>query len=473
MKRWVVGFAALCLVMQAVSISEAGCAPVYGHSHCGLGCGYDHCGVTYCTQYQTVTRQVCEYVPVTTMVDVTVMECVPVTKTENRTECYYEQVVKNVPVTRTVYKCEYVKQKQKVAVCRPVTKNVEETYTVCVPVTRTQKQTYQVCVPVTRTEKQTYQVCVPVTRTQKQTYQVCVPVTRTEKQTYQVCVPVTRTEKQQYTVCVPVNKVVEQDVCRTIYETVPVTRCCAYTCYAPVTVCTPVCDPCGGYGHGHSCGPISHCSTCYMPVQKQHCWTEYQCVAKQVVEKVRYNVCEYQHQVQTRDVQVCSFEYKTHTQDVQVCSYEMQTRTQDVQVCTHEMQTRTQDVQVCTHEWQTRTQDVQVCTYEHKTEKRTVPVCTYETVYEEQEYTVCVTKPHTETIQVQQCELVLKTRNVPCTYTVYQHVCKVVKQPCTTYQLVTKCVTECVPVTVAVPCCPAPSCGTPCGPVAVPGPCHY
>src|SRR5207248_3030234 len=82
-------------------------------------------------------------------------------------------VTEVVPVTRVVHRTEYARQRQKVCVCKPVTRMVERAYHVCVPVTRTQKRTYQVATPVVRTEERqrpvTYFETVPVTRTMQVT----------------------------------------------------------------------------------------------------------------------------------------------------------------------------------------------------------------------------------------------------------------------------------------------------------------
>src|ERR1700722_12996815 len=195
MKRWVLVLATVGLLGTGPSALGFGKRKAY----CPPPCGY-----TYVTEYRTVTRNVCTYETVTTDVDVTEYYCVPETKTVDRTEVYCELVKKVVPMTRTVYKCEYETRKQKVCVVRPVTKDVECTYVVCVPKYRTEKRS-----------------C---------TYLVAVP----------------RTEERTFT-C-------------TVYDRVPVTKTCQVTCYTPVTTCAPVSycgKPCGGA-----------VSTCFVPTTK-------------------------------------------------------------------------------------------------------------------------------------------------------------------------------------------------------------
>jgi len=135
-------------------------------SYCAPSCAPAY---TYVTQYQKVQRTVSECVPVTVMQNVNEVVCVPVTSYVDRTECYYENVNETVPVKTVEYVCEYQKRVQPVTVCRPVTKNVQQTYTVNEAVTRVENRQYNVSVPVTRVEART----VPVT-----TYE-CVPVTQT------------------------------------------------------------------------------------------------------------------------------------------------------------------------------------------------------------------------------------------------------------------------------------------------------
>jgi len=367
MKKWMAVLATLSLLAAVDTASAA-----HGRKQCAPTCYTPSCGYTYVTTYQDVTRTICEYVPVTTTQDVTEVVCTPVKKVVPQTETYYENVIVNVPVERTVYRCVNQVRKEKVAVCRPVTRTVE--------------QTYQVCVPVTKTVKQTYQVCVPVTKTVKQTYQVCVPVTKSVEQTY-------------YT---------------TVYDKVAVQRTGYHTSYVTSTVCAPVAT-CGsaysGCGHRHGC-----CSPCVSyapqtvctPVCTPYTYTAYQCVARQVAQKQMVNYVENTYQTRTQDVQVVENTFQTRTQDVQVVENTFQTRKQSVPVTTYETAYVDQDVtyqvmqptvekftvQQCKAVAKTRTFNVEYTEYKTSHVTKKVPVTTYKmvtrTVVEKVPVTTCV-----------------------------------------------------------------------------------
>jgi hypothetical protein len=73
-------------------------------------------------------------------------------------------------------------------------------------------------------------------------------------------------------------------------------------------------------------------------------------------------------------------------------------------------------------------------------------------------------------VPVQYYETVQKSREVEVTVVSHETVAKKVKQPVTTYQTVTRTVTEQVPVTRCVPVAPAPAVSSGC---VVPTPCGY
>src|SRR5262249_41537681 len=81
----------------------------------------------YVTQYQSRARTVCEYVQVTTTVDVEEITCVPVKKKVDVEETTYEEKRTKKKGTRTVYKPVERTEKQKVGEYKMVTKSVDVT----------------------------------------------------------------------------------------------------------------------------------------------------------------------------------------------------------------------------------------------------------------------------------------------------------------------------------------------------------
>lgn len=333
------------------------------------------------------------------------------------TPCY-TYVTEYRKVQRTV--CEYV----------PVTVMQDCTEVVCIPVTTKEErsETYYETVTKTVPTKQTHYVCEWVKKKIK--VNVCKPVTKMVEQTYTVRVPVTRVEKQKYTVCVPFTRVEERTQPVVVCETVPVTKCYPVTTYHQVPVCcAPTCAPCAPCASScGSCGSCGGCapacapvSCCYqtVPVTTMHTCTEYQTVHKTIMQKYQVQICDYKTEV--------------------------------------------------------REQDVTICDWKDEIRKQQVAVCSYETVQEDAEVAEQVTKAVETTVNVTHCELVPKVRKYHVDVVTYKHETRVKKVPVCTYQLVTKVIEECVPVTVAVPCCPAPcgGCPAPCGSCAAPAPCCY
>jgi len=294
-------------------------------------------------------------------------------------------------------------------------RKVQRTICECVPVTVYQDCCEVVCVPckqvVNRTECY-YETCyetVPVKTCEyvcdwvNKCAKVCVcrPVTKYVQQTYCVKVPVTTVQKCYYNVCVPVKRV--QEVVQPVctYECVPVTSCVDVCTYQTVPVACP--SPCGP-----CCGSVSCCYQC-VPVMTKQYYTTYQTVCKTAYQKYCVEVCDYQTQTVCQDVQVCSYVDK-------------------------------------------------VCT-------QTVPVCSYENVWVDQQYCVPVVRPVEKVCNVTYCKLIPKYRTYPVEVCTYQYQNVTVKKPVCTYQWVQRCIEECVPVTVCVPCAPSPC--------YAPAPCCY
>jgi len=364
MKKWAGISAVLCLLMVADVASarcRKRCAPTICPTTCyapSCGTGYGQaagCGYTYVTTYQDVTRTVCEYVPVTTTQDVTETVCTPVKKVVPQTYTYYENVIVNVPAERTVYHCVNETRKAKVAVCKPVTRMVE--------------------------------------------------------QTYQVCVPVTKTVKQAYTVCVPVTRAVEQTCYTTVYDKVAVQKTGYHTSYVTTTTCAPV--SCGSYAsHGRKgccskrrsscgstcdsgCGEVAYVpQTVCTPVTTPYSYTAYETVARYVAQKQTVNVTEYQHQTQYRDVSYVENTYQAQKQTVPVTTYETSYVEQDVTYSVLKPSVEKYTVQQCQQVAKTRTVNVEYTEYKHSTVVKKVPVTTYQmvnrTVVEKVAVTTCV-----------------------------------------------------------------------------------
>src|SRR3712207_3296317 len=105
-----VGLVSLALLLgSAVGADASGSGRCGPYCPPGVGC-YPTVSYTYRTEYRPVQRTVCELVPETTTVDVTVCYTEPVTQKQNVT--YYETVHRPMKGTRTV--CRPVTEKQQV-----------------------------------------------------------------------------------------------------------------------------------------------------------------------------------------------------------------------------------------------------------------------------------------------------------------------------------------------------------------------
>jgi hypothetical protein len=324
MKKCVMLLATLGLLLCSTTSALA-----FGHrkAHCAPP-SEAPCGYQYVTEYRTVTKTICTYEAVTNEVEFTEHFCVPVTTTENQTQTYYEAQQRVVPQTRTVYRCEYETRKAKVAVMRPVTKNVEYSY--------------------------------------------------------QVCVPKYNTVKRTSTYMVPVPKVVERSYLCTVYDTVPVKKTCQVCTYTPVTTCAPAygCGPCGSRGV---------VSTCYVPSYKTVEYTAYQSVPRTVEKKYNVTVCEYKQESKEYNVTVCTYEYKTEKKTVPVTTCETDWVEKEFQVPVMKPHTENYNVTVCEMVSKTRTVPVTFTRYEMKTKNVKRPVTTYKPVYKTVEVKVPVT----------------------------------------------------------------------------------
>jgi hypothetical protein len=236
---------------------------------------------------------------------------------------------------------------------------------------------------------------------------VCRPVTEKQEYTYYECVPKTTKVEHSYYICVPVTKTVKQTYTVCVPEIRKENRqAVSHVCeVVPVVqrhqvVCyTPQVVAYAPPGCGSCCPPV--CTVQCVPSVHEVACTSYQTVTKPVVHNYTVDVCTFRHEQ------------------------------------------RTQDVSYVENTTQLKKEMVDVVTYEHQPRKQTVDVQVMKPFEEEYTYTVCDTVAKTRDIDVTTC--VTKTR--------------IVKQPVTYYQTVTKCVTDMVPVTVCVPVpCPAPYC---------------
>lgn len=303
----------------------------------GGGCCAPTVSYQCVTVYNTVSRTICETVPVTKKQEFTEVHCVPVKRTEPREETYYEQ--------------KWVDIKVKVKVCRPVTVKQKVTYVVCVPVTKDVEEKYTTTEMIKKKQSYSYNVTVPVMRTED----------RSSTSVVYDCVPVTRTKTSMS------------------YSTVPVTTC---TPTMTVVQCAPACGSCG------SCAPPSTMTVC-----GTSCQTTYQTVCTPVTS----TYTDYEQKARTvttnYKVQVCDYktETKTGEYDVMVCQPVVRTRTVKVTTMTTKNEEKEIDVQVmkefdeevpskrCELEKKVRKYNVEITEMKTETKKVMRDVTTYET----------------------------------------------------------------------------------------------
>jgi hypothetical protein len=360
MKRLAMGVAALALLGASMGVAEAkhggGCypaAPVYG-SWCGPTVSY-----RYVTEYRQVQRTYYVCQPVTTEVETTETVATPTTREVEQRYVVYETKYENVPQKRTVWRCVWEKRQQQVYVVVPRTREVEQTYYVYQPAYRKVKQQVTVLVPKTREVER--------------------------EATYAVCEYQTSVEARQVTCYTP----------QPVVRTVTIAPCCdpCSPCPPPVTTAT-VC----------SYQMVPTTTTVNVPVVRP--------VYRNVVQKYKEYVTEYERQQ--------------------------------------------------------REQEYTVCEMQRREVKQRVPVTTYETQVQTQEVTVPVMRPSEESYTVTVCRVVPRTVTQKVNVTEYSYSTRKVKRPVTTWQWVARTVTETVPVTTCVPVVTAPA-----GPVCMPPPSCY
>jgi hypothetical protein len=311
---------------------------------------------------------------------------------------------------------EWVTVTRQVCTWEPTTKDEEYTEVTFTPEEKKEQRDVEYYENVTKKKTVKQKFLKLVTEKKKEKINVAVPVTKKVEQTFVSFQPKVTTEKRTAIQLVRQTRTVTRAVPVTTYERVPVPGC--RTVCVPVGGCDTGCDTGCGRGRkggglfrrGSGCGASRGCGQAYVNVQVPT--VTWQCVPRTVMVNQTFNVCEYVPQ------QV-SF-------------------------------------------------DVQVCTHERKEEKRMVDVQAWETKEQEREIDVASWQPAEQDVEVQWCELEKKTRKVDVVVVTMKRNETKKTRKVTTYNLVTKNVTEKVPVTRYVPVQAAP-----CGPVYQQAPCGY
>jgi len=317
MKQWVTGLTTLALVFAATSVGalrgdddkkdekkvEEGpkpkvekddapvtpaswpCPPAYHHAPVYSAPAYNGCAPApapamsyqYVTQYQARARTVCEYVQVTTTVDVDVVECVPVKKMIDQKETTY--VEKKTPRKGTRTECKLVErtEKQKVGEYKWVTKSVDVTECQVKPVVKKGSSKVTEYVQVKRKDKADVVECVPVDRKEVRHYEYCESFMRKET----------------------------RPVCTTVNTTVPVTKYATTVVCPPAPPCPP--DPCAAPMPAP--GPQVVC----VP------YTSYECRPQTVVSAVPVDVPDVRRVRKPYEVNIREYKWVTKSVDVTEC----------------------------------------------------------------------------------------------------------------------------------------------------------
>ncbi len=301
-----------------------------------------------------------------------------------------QHVQKQAPhtVQKTVYTPQWVTETRKVMVTRYVHEEREGVKTVmrCVPEQREVQRSCTVMVPERRTKT------VPVTQYR--------PVHRQVEQQYAVRVPEWTQREVQYTVMVShvearqgvrqVTQWVEEEVVKTVHRDHGhwEVQMVQVPCYSK-RLCRrrACCDPC--------CGTRTVCQKVWVPNIVEEEVTVTVCRPQIVEEPYEYHVTVCKPEVRTKMVNVCNMRTEMRTRMCTVVEYE--------RVVTHREVCYTVLVP------QTRTWTEMVTTYRQVAEQ--VPYT----------YTVCVPVQEEQEIEVQVCQMVATTIDVPvCTVTCYR-----------------------------------------------------
>jgi len=384
MKQWVVGLTALALLCAAGSVGamryqdeakkdkvEEGpkpkveandavvtpaswpCPPAYNaapayHHGCAPAAPAVSYSYQYVTQYQARSRTVCEYVPVTTTVDVEEVTCVPVKKMVDVEETTWESKTLKKKGKRSVYKPVERKEKVKVGEYKWVTKDVEQQFCEVVPVQKKGVSKYTEMVAVKRKDKVEYTECVPVDRKEVRHAEYCQAFTRKEERT----------------------------ACTTVNQAVPVTRFATQIVPAPQSPCPP--DP---------CAPMA------APQQPQVVcvpYTTYECRPTTVMSKYQVDVVDYRMVKQPYEVTIREYKPVKKSVDVEVCEYKPVEKSQEYTYTeyTEKRYTKKVPVRTCELVW---------------TDKE-VTVCDYKAIEEDYDYEEVIVEPKTTKKKVEVTE---------------------------------------------------------------------
>lgn len=318
-------------------------------------------------------------------------------------------------VARTIYVPQYTTEKRVVrrVVCEPVERERVVTVVECVPETRTVEQPYTSWETRQRTRTVHYTVRKPVFETHSREVQVQVPVWETRQQTYQVRIPVRREVAEQYVVQVPHRE--QRQAMRTVCRTIPVKETRTVTCdnghWEMQTIEAP-CDGCGGgwFGRRRGCCADDCCGT---QMACRRVWVP-QVETKRVevtvyrprMEQVPYTYTQvvYRPETRTRTVSVCDYRTESRTRDVRVCRFRPETRTVNYRTCRWVAEERSRDVgeKYCVPV--TKTRSVQVTSIKQVPREKTVRYVEYVPREVEREIEVPVCRMVAKTVMVPACE---------------------------------------------------------------------
>jgi len=524
MRKWIVSLTSLALLVVATpALGGKGTGYIPGPSGlamtnhgidgapaCGSGCG-SNC-YTY-TDYRQVPREICETVPVECWVDVDVCTYQPFKRKEKGEECYYEEVRK--PFEHPVKVCKWTTVKEPAKVCKWVTvkedakeckwTTVKEPAKICKWTTvkepakickwTTVKEKAKVCKWTTvkepakickwTTVKEKAKVCKWVTV--KDTVKVCKWVEERKDIDVSYCVtePVKRVGEYTYTVCTPFNRYEDRSYCCTVYDCVPVTRCCTVTPGLQTDCANPSGIACGTWNACQApCPPQTYCYTTTetrartVKVPYKVCIPDVKCETK----KQPYEYCEWVTKTVTKKVPAVYCKQVLVDEQVDVCK--MVWVDTEVDVCKPVWVDTTVDVckmvwvdtevDVCKPVWVDTTVDVckqvwvdttvDVCKPVWVDTK--VDVC--KMIWEDTTVDVCKMIWVDDVIRGHTVECVRRTRPIEYEVCEYKPVMTKVKQRCVKWVTRRRVVCDTVPVTVTVcsPTCPSP-------PVCVPAPAGY
>jgi hypothetical protein len=285
-------------------------------------------------------------------------------------------------VQKTVYRPQSVTETRTVMVTEYTQEQREGTRTVyrCVPEQQEVQRSCTVMVAEVRTKTVPVTYCKPVCRQVERQYAVQVPYMTQEERQYTVMVPHVETRQGVRQVCTWVEEEVTKTVCRDHghWEV----KMVEVPCYSGSRFCRRriCCDPC--------CVSVrTVCQRVWVPNVVEEEVTVTVCRPQMVEEPYEYQVTVCKPEVRTCMVNVCKTRTEMVTRMVKVVEYE--------QVTTER--------QVC----------YTVCVPQERT--WTEMVTTYRQVAEEVPYTYTVCVPHQveREVQVQVCQMIAETIDVP------------------------------------------------------------